>query len=142
VDLKISRELTTETVFKRYSAIAAGIGLSNHEVKSAVAGGSYEYQYHKDTGKKKLAHDMKVGHLFFEHGDNLRKVNLRFAHGSQLKEFFQKWFDEYPDPYQQRYRRSIPFGWVQKNGTLLMTITDGEVTFPESAQFDPPTTKI
>lgn len=85
---------------------------------------------------KATAHDMKVGHLFFDHADNLRKVNLRYAHGSQLKEFFQKWLESYPDPYLQQYRRSIPFGWVQKNGTLLMTITNGEVTFPESVQSD------
>ena len=110
--------------------LAAGIDLSNHEVKSAVAGASYEYQYHKDTGREKLAHDMKVGHLFFEHADNLRKVNLRYTHGSRLKDFFQKWLDDYPDPYPQRYRKSVPFGWVKQNATLLMTITNGEVTFP------------
>ena len=34
--------------------LAAGIDLGQHEVKSAFAGGSYEYQYHKNTGKKKL----------------------------------------------------------------------------------------
>lgn len=85
---------------------------------------------------------MKVGHLFFDHADNLRKGNLRYAQGSQLKEFFQKWLEGYPDPYPQRYRKSIPFGWVQKNGTLLMTITDGEVTFPESARLDSQPSKI
>lgn len=112
--------------------LAAGVDLSNHEVKSAFEGGSYEYQYHKVNGKEKLVNDMKVGHLFFDHSDNLRKVNLRYAHGSELKqEFFQKWLDEYPDPYiRLRHRKSIPFGWVKKNGSLLMTITDGEVTFP------------
>ncbi len=116
--------------------LAAGVDLSNHEVKSAIAGSSYEYQYHKETGKQKLIHDMKVGHLFFDHADNLRHVNLRYAHGSELNEFFQKWFDTYPDPYPQRYRKSIPFGWVQKNGTLLMTITNCEVTFPEATLLD------
>jgi hypothetical protein len=117
--------------------LAAGIDLSNHEVKSAVSPGSYEYQYHKDTGKKKLLHDMDVGHLFFEHSDNLRIVNLRYAHGSQLKEkFFQKWLENYPDPYPQRHRRSVPFGWVKNNGILLMTIINGEVTFPEPVQSD------
>jgi hypothetical protein len=116
--------------------LAAGIDLSNHEVKSAVAGSSYEYQYHKDTGKEKLAHDMQVGHLFFEHADNLREVNLRYAHGSQMEEYFRKWLEAYPDPYPQRYRRSIPFGWVKKNATLLMTITNGEITFPEPAKLD------
>ena len=88
-----------------------------------------------------IAHNMTVGHLFFDHADNLRK-DLRYAHGSQLKEFFQKWLEEYPDPYRQRYRRSIPFGWVQKNATLLMTITNGEVTFPESVQSDFQSTNI
>lgn len=111
--------------------LSAGIDLTNYEVKSAVEGSSYEYQYHKNTGKQKLAGDLKVGHLFFAHADNLRRVNLRYAHGSQMNAFFGKWFDEYPDPYPQRYRKSIPFGWVEKNGTLLMTMTDGEVTYPE-----------
>jgi hypothetical protein len=40
--------------------LAAGVGLSGHEVKSAFSGGSYEYQYHKNTGKKKLRSDMEV----------------------------------------------------------------------------------
>ncbi len=113
--------------------LAAGIDLSNNEVKSAVEGGSYEYQYHKNTGVQKLAQDMKIGHLFFAHADNLRRVNLRYAHGGQLKEFFSKWLEEYPDPYPQRYRKNIPFGWVEKNGILLMSLVDGEVAFPTSA---------
>jgi hypothetical protein len=48
-----------------------------------------------------------------------------------MKEFFEKWLDEYPDPYLQRYRRSIPYGWVKNNGILLMTIEDGEVVYPK-----------
>jgi hypothetical protein len=111
--------------------LAAGIDLSNYEVKSAAAGGAYEYQYHKNTGKTKLAHDMKAGHLFFEHADNLRSVHLWFAHGVQMENFFKKWLDDYPDPYPQRYRKSIPNHWVKKNGTLLMALTNGEVTYPE-----------
>lgn len=112
--------------------LAAGVDLSNHEVKSAAAGGGYEYQYHKNTGRQKLAHDMEVGHLFFEHADNLRLVNLRFVHGSKMKkDFFRPWLEDYPDPYPQRYRKSIPYSWVKKNGILLMTLTNGEVTYPE-----------
>lgn len=112
--------------------LAAGIDLSNYEVKSAVEGSSYEY--HKRTGKEKLAQDMKIGHLFFAHADNLRKVNLRYVHGNQLNQFFTKWLEEYPDPYPQRYRRSVPFGWVERNGVLLMDLVDGEVAFPPSAK--------
>jgi hypothetical protein len=50
-----------------------------------------------------------------------------------MKEFFNKWLEDYPDPYPQRYRKSIPFQWVKKNGILLMTLTDGEVTYPQTA---------
>jgi hypothetical protein len=113
--------------------LAAGIDLTEHEVKSATNGGSYEYQYHKNTGKEKLRRDMEVGHLFFDHRDNLRHVDLRYAHGSSLMEFFKKWLDEYPDPYPQRYRKNIPFHWVQQNGILLMTLVNGEVAFPKPA---------
>jgi len=112
--------------------LAAGIDLSQYEVKSALDGGNYEYQYHKLTGKKKLNTDMKVGHLFFAHRSNLKHVDLRYAHGSSLKEFFNKWLQEYPDPYPQRYRKNIPFQWVSKHGILLMTLTDGEVTYPKT----------
>ena len=109
----------------------AGIDLTNHEVKSAKRGGSYEYQYHKIGGKEKLSKDMQVGHLFFDYFDNLREVDLRYAHGSEMKPFFEEWLREYPDPYPQRYRKNIPYGWVKKNGIPLMTIKDGEVVFPK-----------
>lgn len=111
--------------------LGSGIDLSNYEVKSAASGGSYEYQYHKNSGKEKLIQDARVGHLFFEHADNLALVNLRFAHGTQMEAFFTRWLNEFPDPYRQRYRKSIKFGWVKEHGTLLMTLVKGEVTFPQ-----------
>ena len=118
--------------------LGPGIDLTNHEVKSAKRGGSYEYQYHKHGGREKLAKDMEVGHLFFDYFDNLREVDLRYAHGSAMSVFFEKWLLEYPDPYPQRYRKSVPHGWVKKNGILLMTITDGEVVFPKLVFEAPP----
>ena len=71
-----------------------------------------------------------MGHLFFDHQDNLRHVDLRYAHGSSMNEFFRKWLREYPDPYPQRYRKNITFQWVKKNALLLMTLENGEVTYP------------
>lgn len=108
-----------------------GVDLTNYEVKSAKSGGSYEYQYHKNTGRQKLAEDMQVGHLFFEYLGNLRQVDLRYAHGAAMKGYFEKWLEEYPDPYPQRYRKNIPYGWVRENGKLLMTLKDGEVVYPK-----------
>jgi hypothetical protein len=108
----------------------AGVDLVNFEVKSAKTGGSYEYQYHKLTGREKLAKDALVGHLFFEYSDSLDRVDLRYLHGSDLVSFFEKWLNEFPDPYQQRYRKQITYSHVKKHGTLLMTIENGEVTYP------------
>jgi hypothetical protein len=116
---------------------AAGIDLSQYEVKSALDGGSYEYQYHKNTGEEKLRKDMEVGHLFFDHRDNLRHVDLRYAHGSWMILFFKKWLEDYPDPYPQRYRKNIPFNWVKQNGLLLMTLKKGEVTYPKTSAKPP-----
>lgn len=112
--------------------IGAGIDLANFEVKSAKRGGAYEYQYHKVTGKEKLAKDMAVGHLFFDYFDNLGDVDLRYAHGAAMKQdFFEPWLKAFPDPYLQRYRKNISFGWVKNNGTLLMTLKHGEVVYPK-----------
>jgi hypothetical protein len=110
--------------------LTKGVDLSRHEVKSAEKGGSYEYQYHKKGGLQKLNDDMQVGHLFFDHVDNLRRVDLRYVPGKILSVFFKLWLDKYPDPYPQRYRKSVPFSWVKKHGSLLMTLEEGEVTFP------------
>ncbi|MGA7218865.1 MAG: hypothetical protein WBX38_11145 [Candidatus Sulfotelmatobacter sp.] len=111
--------------------LGKGVDLSGHEVKSAEKGGAYEYQYHKKSGKGKLLEDMQKGHLFFDHSDNLRTVDLRYASGKQLSKFFDVWLEELPDPYTgQRFRKSVPFKWVRDNATLLMSLRNGEVEFP------------
>lgn len=115
----------------------AGIDLENNEVKSAKRRASYEYQYHRNTGLEKLRKDMTVGHLFFEYFENLGEVHLRYLHGSQMTHYFQKWLDAYPDPYPQRYRKNIPYGFVNRNGVLLMSLKDGEVVFPSLTNEQP-----
>lgn len=127
-DWEVLASILVQDVGKK---LAAGTDLSQYEVKSAFNGGSYEYQYHKNSGREKLKRDSEVGHLFFDHRDNLRRVDLRYAHGSSMSEFFNNWLSEYPDPYPQRYRKNIPFKWVKNNAVLLMTLTNGEVTYPE-----------
>ncbi len=67
--------------------LAAGIDLSQYEVKSAFDGGSYEYQYHKNTGKEKLRSDAEVGHLFFDHRNNCLAPELL---DSELSVFMQQ----------------------------------------------------
>ena len=93
-------------------------------------------------GLDKLAKDAKVGHLFFEYFENLKEVHLRYLHGSKMREFFEKWKEEYPDPYPQRYRKNIPYGFVKENGSLLMTLLDGEVVFPSTIPKDPDAKRV
>lgn len=81
--------------------LSSGVDLSGNEVKSAEKGGSFEYQHHKKADKQKLLDDMSVGHLFFEHDNDLRWVELRYLHGTALREFFEKWSEEYPEPYRE-----------------------------------------
>jgi hypothetical protein len=119
--------------------LGSGLDLENFEVKSAKARGGFEYQYHKRSGRAKLEKDAEAGHLFFSYSGNLRTVELRYIHGSELLNFFQEWLREYPVEYtQQRFRRSIPYGFVANNGRLLMRLENGEVTFPPIAEELPP----
>lgn len=113
------------------SKLGKGVDLVGNEVKSAEGRGSFEYQYHKDTGLSKLRKDRQVGHLFFSHENNLRLVELRYLHGEQLKDFFALWKKNYPNPYPQRYRKQIPRSFVDSMGTLLMRLVDGEVEYPK-----------
>lgn len=112
--------------------LTKGVDLKGYEVKSAENRGGYEYQYHKNTGRKKLRQDMRVGHLFFQHSNNLQQVELRYVPGRKLsRPFFRPWLTNFPDPYRQRYRKTVPLRWVQENGTLLMKLQGGEVKYPK-----------
>jgi len=115
-------------VNKKGNGTVSGVDLGEFEVKSAMNDGAYEYQYHKDTGVEKLNKDAVVGHLFFNHSDFLNNVELRYVHGSEAQaEHFSIWSKNYPDPYPQRYRNSISFGWVKKHAKLLLQIKNGKI---------------
>ena len=110
---------------------ASGLDLEGFEVKSALEGGSFEYQYHKHSWREKLDADRRAGHIFISHRDELRHVDVRYCDGEKLSDFFDKW--ELEEPYakdtQQRFRRSISYGWVTKNATVILRIEKGEATY-------------
>ena len=107
---------------------ASGPDLSDYEVKSAKDDNAFEYQYHKKSWRQKLAADRQAGHLFISHRDELRRVEVRYCDGKDLAEFFDKWEGErpYADTNQQRFRRSVSYGWVIAHATSLLLIEDGE----------------
>ena len=113
------------------TSTAAGLDLEGYEVKSALDGSSFEYQYHRNSWKEKLHADRTAGHIFISHRDELQHVDVRYCEGAQLAAFFDNWEQEepYSRPGEQRFRRSVSYGWVKENGTLILRIENGEPTF-------------
>ena len=110
-----------------------GSDLTALEVKSAVEGSSFEYQYHKEHGEEKLDEDKTIGHLFISYSTNYRSVTVRYIPPELLANTFESWRDGYRTRYAnggQRYRKSISYGFVAKHGQLILRITDGDVAYP------------
>jgi hypothetical protein len=107
-----------------------GSDLSQHEIKSATEGSSFEYQYHLHGGLKKLDDDMVVNHIFVSYSPDYKDVEVRMIPGASLKDKFSSWLPGLKKNYEgpkrkQRFRRSIPYGVVKKLGTLVMKISGG-----------------
>lgn len=115
---------------------STGADLAGWEVKSAKMGASYEYQYHLNTGAKKLEEDLEVNHLFCSYSDTYTDVTVRVMKGCDLAQYFNKWKPEYQKNYdskipsaqrRQRFRRAIPAGYVKTNGILVINIENGSL---------------
>ena len=114
-----------------------GADLKGWEIKSAKKGGSFEYQYHLNTGSLKLEEDCYINHLFCTYSDNYEDVVVRAIKGYNLAEkYFQLWKPFYLANYdlsidssqrRQRFRRSIPNGYIQKHACLVMEIKNREL---------------
>jgi len=119
----------------RSGAGSTGADLVGWEVKSARQGGSYEYQYHLNTGAEKLKEDRVVNHLFCTYSKTYKDVSVRAIKGLDLADsFFDIWEPEYHSNYdssapsserRQRFRKNVPFGYVEKNGVLILKIEEG-----------------
>lgn len=116
-----------------------GADLQGWEVKSAKEGGSYEYQYHLNTGTSKLKEDCNVNHLFCTYSKTYEDVFVKVIQGSVLADkYFKAWEPYYLKNYdvsidksqrRQRFRKSIPSGYIEKNGILVMQIEDGNLVY-------------
>ena len=114
---------------------SAGTDLNGWEVKSAKVGGSFEYQYHLNTGASKLKEDCLVSHLFCTYSETYKDVVVRAIKGESLSEvFFKAWEPDYFMNYdstapantrRQRYRKNISARYVDTNGQVILKIRDG-----------------
>jgi DNA-directed RNA polymerase alpha subunit len=120
-----------------------GADLLGWEVKSAKMGGSFEYQYHLNTGATKLKEDCEVNHLFCTYSENYKDVSVRVMRGSDLAEkYFKSWEPDYLKNYdisapnlqrRQRFRKNISFGYIETNGELVLRIEDSVITYRNDA---------
>lgn len=109
-----------------------GSDLSNSEVKSAVEGNSFEYQYHRNHGEEKLKEDIDLDyHIFISYSPDYQNVVVRRVPGSALSSIFEGWLPDLQSNYarndKQRYRKSISYGTVVSKGEIIMEIRGGEL---------------
>lgn len=123
-----------------------GADLHGWEVKSSIMGASFEYQYHLNTGLDKLREDRLVKHLYCNYSRTYEDVEVRVIDGSVLApHYFDVWRPEYERNYdksvhhsqrRQRFRKSIPNGFVQQNGRLVLRISQGKLVSRDDNAID------
>ncbi|WP_156815577.1 hypothetical protein [Pseudanabaena sp. PCC 6802] len=110
-----------------------GADLMNYEVKSAVIGGSFEYQYHRNRGLDKLTDDRDVDHIFVARSETYTNVEIWLVERTKMISTFDKWLPELVQNYEtadrQRFRRSVTYGFVRSQGVRLLEISNGELTY-------------
>lgn len=108
-----------------------GADLENYEVKSAVIGSSFEYQYHRNRGLNKLTDDREVDHIFVARSADYMNVEVWLVERTKMFSTFDRWLPELLQNYEtaerQRFRRSITYGFVRSQGIRLIEISDGEL---------------
>ena len=111
-----------------------GADLMNHEVKSALLGNSFEYQYHKNRGLDKLEEDKAVDHIFIARSKTYTEVSVWFVERIHLIPTFDSWLPELSQNYlggtRQRFRRSVSYKFVTTYGELLLEIRVGQLVYP------------
>lgn len=136
-------ELFGALLTERSGSGLTGADLLGWEVKSAKVGGSFEYQYHLNTGAAKLKEDYEVNHLFCTYSETYKDIVVRVMRGKDLAEkYFRSWEPDYLKNYdisvpdsqrRQRFRKNISFSYVEANGELVLKIEDGVITFRDDS---------
>lgn len=125
-------ELFAAILTKTKRRAGYGSDLEGYEIKSAKMGSSFEYQYHKHTGIEKLEDEKGVTHIYISYDDNYNDIDIRLIPASSLSETFEGWRMGLKQNYKkgstrQRYRKSIPFGFVCNHGQVIMRIRDQKI---------------
>ncbi|NJN48562.1 MAG: hypothetical protein HC805_00500 [Alkalinema sp. RL_2_19] len=114
-----------------------GADLFHHEVKSAIVGNSFEYQYHRNHGREKLEADKEVDHVFISRDQTYHNIEVWLVERQHLAPIFNAWQPElqanYAESRRQRFRKSISYGFVKKYGRKILTIVNGQLASPSES---------
>jgi len=107
-----------------------GADLTRHEVKSRLNRQSFEYQYHKNSWREKLAKEPLIRHVYISYWPGFRDLDVRIVEGQDLAHHFTSWEPGLIEAYEtdrpsQRFRRRIPFREVVEKGSLYLRIRNG-----------------
>lgn len=109
-----------------------GSDLTRHEVKSAMIGNNFEYQYCRESGLEKLEEDLSVDHIFVSYSADYSEIIVRLVPKETMAKKIEGWRRKVIDSYYRddpklRCRRSVTSQFVAKNGTVVMHIKNGEL---------------
>lgn len=111
-----------------------GADLMHYEVKSAITGNSFEYQYHKNHGVQKLEDDKNIDHIFISRSSDYYDIQVWKVPKTKIAAQFEAWLPalkkNYRNESRQRFRRSISFKFVSEYGDKLLEIRRGQLIFP------------
>lgn len=107
-----------------------GADLTKHEVKSRLNKHSFEYQYHKNSWRDKLAKESLIHHIYISYWPGYKNIDVRIVDGKELTHHFTSWEPELIEAYEsgrprQRFRRRISFKEIVEKGSLLLRIRNG-----------------
>lgn len=96
-------------------------------MKSAIFDNAFEYQYHKFTGKQKLAEDRRVNHLLISYSSDYLNACFRLLRAEKFAARIDAdgWAEKLAGNYQgekQRCRCSLSYGFVVDRAHEVMRI--------------------
>jgi hypothetical protein len=118
----------------RGSGHTYGADLISTEVKSTRidGGGTFEYQYHRDSWRTKIASDAHISHLFILYSADYEDVTVYILRADQVHNTILAWKPlaaaaYIPGETGGRCRPGLPVGFVKTHGHPVLRIVGGQL---------------